>query len=92
MFYRVCFDIVDNRIRYRVVKILKKFGMRVQKSVFECPNLTEEQYLKMKHKIESFIDAAEDSVRYYCLSKNCVWRTEYSGIGEAPHVEKYQVI
>ena len=92
MFYLVCFDICDNRIRYRVVKVLKKYGMRVQKSVFECPNLTEKQFLKMKQRIEGHIDATQDSVRYYFLSKNCVWRMEFSGIGDAPYVEKFQVI
>lgn len=92
MFYLVCFDIVDDRIRYRIVKIIKKFGIRVQKSVFECPNLTEKQFLEMKYKIEKYIDATQDSVRYYFLSRNCIWRTEYSGMGEAPYVEKYQVV
>ncbi|TVQ95835.1 MAG: CRISPR-associated endonuclease Cas2, partial [Desulfovibrionales bacterium] len=36
-FYVVCFDIVDDPIRYRVAKALKGTGYRVQKSVFECP-------------------------------------------------------
>ena len=90
MFYLVCFDIVDNRKRYRVVKILKKYGTRVQKSVFECPNLTEKQFLKLKHRIEDSIDATEDNVRYYYLSKNYIRRMEYSGIGEPPHIERFQ--
>ncbi|WP_462271521.1 CRISPR-associated endonuclease Cas2 [Desulfobacter sp.] len=37
MFFLVCLDIVDNRVRYRVVKIRKGYGTRVQKSVFEPP-------------------------------------------------------
>jgi len=92
MFYLVCFDIVDNRIRYRVVKVLKKYGYRVQKSVFECPNLTEKQFLKMKHRIEDTINGIEDTVRYYFLSRDCIWRMEKSGIGEAPCVDRFQVI
>ncbi len=92
MFYLVCFDIVDDRVRYRTVKILKKYGMRVQKSVFECPGLTEKQYLKMKYRIEDCIDASEDSVRYYFLSKDCIWKMEYSGIGDPPQVQRYRVV
>jgi CRISPR-associated protein Cas2 len=92
MFYLVCFDIVDNRKRYRVVKILKKYGFRVQKSVFECPNLTEKQFLKMKHRIEGSIDATEDNVRYYYLSKDCIWKMEYSGVGEPPHAERFRMV
>ncbi len=65
MFYLVCFDIVDNPVRYRVVKILKGYGVRVQKSVFECPNLTEHRFLKMKSALEGVMDHLEDTIRYY---------------------------
>ncbi len=41
--YLVCFDIVSDKIRYRVVKCLKTYGQRVQKSVFECM-LNDKQY------------------------------------------------
>jgi len=34
--YVVVYDISDDRERDRVDKVLKKFGFRVQKSVFEC--------------------------------------------------------
>ncbi len=92
MFYVVCFDIVDDRIRYRAVKILKQFGYRVQKSVFECPDLTEKQFIRLKTRLEACIDVTQDSVRYYYLSKDCLWRTECSGIGELPHVEAYRLV
>ncbi|MBW2321305.1 MAG: CRISPR-associated endonuclease Cas2, partial [Deltaproteobacteria bacterium] len=65
MFCLVCFDIVDDRIRYRAVKIIKAYGIRVQKSVFECTSLTEEQFLKMKQRLEDCIDSTQDSVRFY---------------------------
>ncbi|MBC8391266.1 MAG: CRISPR-associated endonuclease Cas2 [Deltaproteobacteria bacterium] len=91
MFYLVCFDIVDDRIRYRAVKILKSYGVRVQKSVFECSSLTEEQFLKMKHRLEDCIDNSQDSVRYYFLCRQCVIKVEYSGIGEPPTVVSYRI-
>lgn len=34
--YAVAYDVSDDRERYRVDKVLKGFGFRVQKSVFEC--------------------------------------------------------
>ena len=92
MFFLVCFDIVDDRVRYRVVKTLKSYGVRVQKSVFECSNLTEERFLKLKNRIEDLIDQGEDSVRYYLLCRGCLRRTEYSGIGESPEVMDFKVI
>jgi CRISPR-associated protein Cas2 len=91
MFCLVCFDIVDDRIRYRAVKIIKAYGTRVQKSVFECSSITEEQFLKMKQKLEDCIDNTQDSVRFYFLCKQCLSKMEYSGIGEAPRVMSYRV-
>ena len=91
MFILVCFDVVDDRIRYRVVKILKGYGVRVQKSVFECANMTEHKFLKMKSVIEDKIDNSEDTVRYYPLCSACVKSVEFSGTGDYPNVKRYQV-
>ncbi|MFO7970420.1 MAG: CRISPR-associated endonuclease Cas2 [Desulfobacterales bacterium] len=91
MFCLVCFDIVDDRVRYRAVKIIKAYGTRVQKSVFEGASITEEQFLKMKHKLEDCIDNARDSVRFYFLCRQCLSKMEYSGLGEGPQVVSYRV-
>ncbi len=92
MFYLVCFDITDDRIRYRVVKVLKSYGYRVQKSVFECSGLTEEQFLKMRTSIETLIDHLDDSVRYYYLNRSCLEKFEFDGFGEKPQTHKFQVV
>ena len=91
MFCLVCFDIVDDRIRYRAVKILKAYGVRVQKSVFECSSLTEKQFLKMSRRIDDCIDNTQDTVRYYFLCKHCITKVEFSGIGEAPAIVPYRI-
>ena len=92
MFCVVCFDICDDRVRYRAVKILKSFGHRVQKSVFECAFLTEEQFLNLQNQLASTIDSLEDSVRYYKLCRQCANRIETSGIGEMPKTSEFQVV
>ena len=92
MFCVVCFDIVDDRTRARAAKILKEYGQRVQKSVFECGLLTEKKFLKLKHRLEDLIDNAEDTVRYYFVCKGCLEKMEFSGIGEAPDIETYRVV
>ncbi|SLM31159.1 CRISPR-associated protein Cas2 [Desulfamplus magnetovallimortis] len=91
MFILVCFDIVDNRVRYRVVKTLKGYGVRVQKSVFECSDMTEHKFLKLVAAMEKLIDHGEDTVRYYPLCAGCVKRVEYSGIGSDPLCEDFAV-
>lgn len=92
MFYLVCFDIVDDKKRRLVVKIIKNHGTRVQKSVFECADLTESRFLRMKDDIEQVIDHLNDSVRYYSLCKHCLEQMEYSGLGEIPRMVDYEVV
>lgn len=92
MFYLVCFDVVEDRARARVVKVLKEYGVRVQKSVFECGNLTGESFLKMKDRLESFIDDSEDTVRYYALCRECLSKAEHSGVGEPPDPSSFRVV
>lgn len=91
MFVLVCFDIVDDRVRYRAVKTLKGYGVRVQKSVFECSGLTEHKFLKMVSSLEDIIDHGEDTVRYYTLCSACLKAFEFSGVGREPELQKYKV-
>lgn len=91
MFYLVCFDIVDDRTRYRVVKILKEYGYRVQKSVFECSRLSESQLMGMIQSIEERIDHTADSVRYYALCRDCLKKVEVCGIGSQPQTAAFRV-
>ena len=67
MFYLVCYDIVLDRRRNKVAHILQGYGMRVQKSVFECV-LTPDQREMLNQKLVTFIDADEDQVRFYPMS------------------------
>ena len=79
-------------MRYRAVKVLKGFGRRVQKSVFECPALNERQYLEMKDKLDGLIDQRTDSLRYYLLCRGCIGNVECTGIGENPKREAFETV
>lgn len=80
MFVVVSYDIVDDKKRLRVAKLMKNYGVRVQKSVFEC-RLDDRRYLKMKEQIEKVIDWEEDGVRYYALCAGCLKNIDISGVG-----------
>lgn len=80
MFVVVSYDIVDDRRRNRLAKVLQDYGHRVQKSVFEC-ELNETLFLKMRKRLESLINREEDSIRYYFLCNRCVHNIEVSGLG-----------
>ncbi|MBW1990880.1 MAG: CRISPR-associated endonuclease Cas2, partial [Deltaproteobacteria bacterium] len=51
MFWVVSYDIVDDRRRLRLAKLLTDYGHRVQKSVFEC-DLDDRRFLALKSQVE----------------------------------------
>jgi len=92
LFVLVCFDIVDDKDRRQAVKIIGDYGCRVQKSVFECSGISEEQYLKMKIRLEGCIDNILDTVRYYRICKDCIRKMEYSGIGDPQLIKAFRIV
>ena len=64
----VIYDIVDNRKRAAFAKYLKGFGVRVQKSAFECI-LSDAKYEKLIKGIPHLIEK-EDQIRVYKLTSN----------------------
>lgn len=50
--FAVVYDITSDRERRRLDKLLKGFGFRVQKSVYEC-RLTQTEYKLLKQRISS---------------------------------------
>jgi CRISPR-associated protein Cas2 len=67
MFYLVCYDIVNNRRRTKVSNLLQGYGLRVQKSVFECV-LSPDQYKTLQKRLHKLIREQEDQIRFYPMS------------------------
>jgi CRISPR-associated protein Cas2 len=66
----VCYDIAHDRRRYRLQKLLRGYGHRVQKSVFEC-HLEPRQVAELRRRALPLIRKAEDSVTYYRVCASC---------------------
>ncbi len=64
----ITYDITDDRCREKLSNELENFGLRVQRSVFEC-FLTESLLIEVKERVMSIIDVEQDSVRFYTLCK-----------------------
>ena len=62
----VIYDIIENKRRSRLVKILEGYGFRVQKSAFEA-RLSERQYQKLLSAVENFA-LEEDNIRIYKIN------------------------
>lgn len=91
MFVMISYDIVDDKKRLKLMRFLKDYGDRVQKSVFEC-NLPSKTYETVKAGVEKIINKKKDRVRYYRICKGCVNRIEISGWGEVTEEEEFVVI
>lgn len=63
-----------------MAKIIKDYGTRVQKSIFEV-KLDEKRFLEMKSRIEKEIAPAEDGVKYFPLCEKCAGTIENLGNG-----------
>ncbi|MGF1496967.1 MAG: CRISPR-associated endonuclease Cas2 [Elainellaceae cyanobacterium] len=69
MFYLICYDIVNDRRRDRTARLLEGYGLRIQKSVFEC-NLTPDQYDFLQRRLQTkrYLNSDEDQIRFYPMS------------------------
>lgn len=76
IFCVIAYDIKEDKIRSKIAKLLEKYGIRVNNSVFECM-FTNAQYAKIHLQIELLINKHEDSIVYYPICVNCFTKIVY---------------
>lgn len=91
MFFIISYDIVEDRKRTLVSKILLNYGSRVQRSVFECV-ITEKQFMELREKVEARINFEQDSIRYYRVCKKCLEAVEVVGWGTVTQDPRTQTL
>ena len=91
MLVMISYDVVEDKKRLKLMKFLKDYGSRVQKSVFEC-TLSAKDYDRVKSGAEKIINKRKDRVRYYRLCKICENNIEISGWGEITEEEEFILI
>ena len=87
----IAFDVSDNRRRYRVVRALRDYGERVQKSVFEC-RLRPRERRALLARLNRLIDPQTDRLHVFNLPDSDVMRIKILGIGEVTHDSEYTVV
>jgi len=65
----------------RVARACKDYGVRVQKSVFEC-QVGEVECSRLRDRLLREYKADEDSLRFYFLDEAAVRRTEHHGVAK----------
>lgn len=68
--YLIAYDIPSQQRRTRLANRLEDFGIRVQRSVFEC-ELSSDLLEELERCIRALIDPEEDNVRIYPLCREC---------------------
>lgn len=63
----------------KVAKTCQNYGIRVQKSVFEC-NIQPQQWEFLKAELLKIFNSKEDSLRFYFLGSNWKRRVEHHGL------------
>jgi len=92
MFIVVAYDISDDKMRTRLHKTLRRFGERVQFSVFECI-LTHEMFEQMCCEVAAVLEHRELSrVRYYKICEGCRRRTITLGQAFTTTLKRFYVV
>jgi len=75
----------QRRLR-RIAETCLNYGVRVQKSVFEC-NIDPAQWERLKATLLARYAAEKDSLRFYFLGSNWERRVEHHGVSAAPDLQ-----
>ena len=63
----------------RVAQTCEDYGVRVQKSVFEC-QVGQKEWVLLRERLLREMKADEDSLRFYFLDEKAVQRIEHHGV------------
>ncbi len=69
---------VGQRRLRRVAQACEDYGVRVQKSVFEC-RVGDKEWVRLRARLLQEIRQDEDSLRFYFLDEGSANRTEHHG-------------
>mgnify|MGYP001466724827 FL=1 len=76
----ITYDITEPKRLNDLRTFLKEFGLRTQKSVFEC-DIDVEALKRIRAYCRNNLDIAKDSVRIYKICNRCINKVSISGTG-----------
>lgn len=74
----IAYDVTHPKRLRRVAKVCQDFGVRVEKSVFEC-DLPDETFDELMARLLAEIDEEEDMLLAYCICAACTKRIRSAG-------------
>ncbi len=89
--YIIAYDITRERRRRRVAHLLKNYGVRIQKSIFEC-RLGKNSLKELVKRLDELMDRQEDSIIVFPLCRTCSESRRCAGQAVSPRHEKVMII
>lgn len=83
MIHLVAYDICNHKRLYRIAKTCCDFGVRVEKSVFEC-DLPDKRFAEFWRKLNKIINPETDSLIAYPIGAGEIVRIQTAGVIKRP--------
>ncbi len=90
MIYMICYDISHPKRLRKTAKVLENYGLRVQKSFFQCEISSKGMQL-LKQSILEIIDTDKDYFYIYPLCDSCTRKAKTDGKGEIITLKAYEI-
>ena len=87
----ICYDIRNAKRLRRVAKTMERYGVRVQKSVFECW-LEDQRLAELREAVGKIMDDKEDGLRLYYLCEVCREQSEQLGGTPIATVKQFIIV
>lgn len=87
----ITYDITEPKRLNALRRFLKEFGIRTQKSVFEC-DIDDIALKRIREYCRNNLDLVKDSVRIYKICNRCIGKVVISGTGLRVTQMEYMIL
>ncbi|MEA3334186.1 MAG: CRISPR-associated endonuclease Cas2 [Pseudomonadota bacterium] len=91
MIYLVCYDISHPKRLRRTAKILENFGLRVQKSFFQC-EMEQKRMELLRDQVLAVVDCEKDYFFIYPLCEDCSRKALTDGTGTLIKLLAFEIL
>ena len=91
MTYIFSYDITDTHRRNKISKVLERFGLRVQKSIFQC-DVPPTKAHEIKSALQEVILEKEDSLLFYPVCNDCLGKARLIGSRTLLQCESFEIL
>ena len=91
MIFMICYDVTDPKRLNKTAKTLERFGLRIQKSFFQC-EMERELLDSLIKKLLRIINEKGDSLFIYPLCEDCSRKAITDGTGEIIKLQSFEIL